>query len=388
MPWFSVELVLAAIALFSFTACSSKADSHKPAPPAIAPAIKASLDVFDDFLKTDAPPADGFDLPVDARLHVTKRFLDYGHSGEDFGNSTHPETALGQNVYAIANGRVTFADIGGKAFLNTIIIEHTFYENNEKRTINSFYSNLGEMKVKQGDIVRRNQVIATIGHADEGSDNSHLHLHLRPNETVDTAYETDGRMKGPGWVEQNYTAPTAFINEHRTLFVPQQESTLVLVDQTSYRMRLYRGGTLQGEYNVSFGQGEGQKRTQGDNKTPKGMYFIIQKHRGDDFAGPYGAYYGKHWMKINYPNKYDAAWGRSQGVINTKQQAAITASWQKRAATLENTGLGGGIGFHGWINEWDNRGPRRLSWGCVVMHISDVTQLFDQMPEGAMIVIF
>jgi lipoprotein-anchoring transpeptidase ErfK/SrfK len=238
------------------------------------------------------------------------------------------------------------------------------------------------MNVKEGDIVQRHQQIATIGQCDEDSSGPHLHLQLRRDKYTTADEPTDGVLDHRrAWIEKHFVPPTQFINEHRKLFIPQQESTLVLVDEASYRMRLYHGGNLHGEYNVSFGQAEGQKRAQGDNKTPKGMYFIVQKHRGNDFPGPYGGYYGKHWMKINYPNKYDAAWGRSQGVITAKQEQTIAASWQKRAATLENTDLGGGIGFHGWINEWDNRGPRRLSWGCVVMHISDVTQLFDQMPE-------
>ena len=117
------------------------------------------------------------------------------------------------------------------------------------------------------------------------------------------------------------------------------------------------------------------------------MYFVIQKHRGT-FPGPYGNYYGGHWIKINYPNKFDASWGRSQGLITGQQEATIGNSWEKRTTTLENTPLGGGIGFHGWIREWDNSGPRHLSWGCVVMHLYDIGRLYDLIPEGAMVVIF
>jgi hypothetical protein len=25
--------------------------------------------------------------------------------------------------------------------------------------------------------------------------------------------------------------------------------------------------------------------------------------------------------------------------------------------------------FHGWIKEWDDSGPRHLSWGRIVMHV-------------------
>jgi murein L,D-transpeptidase YafK len=152
-------------------------------------------------------------------------------------------------------------------------------------------------------------------------------------------------------------------------------------------MRIYKSGSLQGEYEVGFGQSKGVKRLQGDNKTPAGMYFVVQKHRGK-FEGPYGQYYGGHWIKINYPNQYDADRGMADGILSPEQAAAIKARWSSRKLTLENTGLGGGIGFHGWIREWDNSGPRHLSWGCVVMHIYDISRLYDEITPGAMVVIF
>jgi lipoprotein-anchoring transpeptidase ErfK/SrfK len=94
------------------------------------------------------------------------------------------------------------------------------------------------------------------------------------------------------------------------------------------------------------------------------------------------------WIKFNYPNKYDAEWGKSNKIVTPEQELKIGGNWEKRAPTPENTGLGGGIGFHGWIEEWDNNGPRHLSWGCVVMHIYDIRRLYDRIPEGAMVVIF
>jgi L,D-transpeptidase catalytic domain len=55
---------------------------------------------------------------------------------------------------------------------------------------------------------------------------------------------------------------------------------------------------------------------------------------------------------------------------------------------LEGARLGGGIGFHGWAREWSNDGPRHLSWGCVALHLYDVSNVFNQIPPGAMVVIF
>jgi hypothetical protein len=51
-------------------------------------------------------------------------------------------------------------------------------------------------------------------------------------------------------------------------------------------------------------------------------------------------------------------------------------------------GAGGGIGFHGWAREWEDDGPRHLSWGCVVLHLKDISNFYERLPEGAMVVIF
>jgi murein DD-endopeptidase MepM/ murein hydrolase activator NlpD len=363
--------------------------------------------VFDAYLETDLPPADGFDFPVGdvnaggpyrdiatgigyhgwrIATHFAENYELGIHTGEDWNGNGGGNTDLGQNVHAVAHGRVTFAQNYGRLWGNVITIEHYFYENHERRKIISLYAHLNEIKINKGDVVQRRQVIATVGQDPDKTFLAHLHLELRWDESLSPTYWPSSNGKSEVWVKEHYAAPSAFINEHRKLFVPQKESKLIVVDQDSYKARFYQAGVLNQEYDVSFGQGKGQKLVEGDNKTPKGMYFVIKKHRGE-FDGPYGAYYGGHWIKINYPNKYDADRGVAQQMISRQQQVAITAAWEKRVATLENTKLGGGIGFHGWIKEWENSGPRHLSWGCVVMHLYDIQKLYDQIPEGTMIVI-
>ncbi len=401
------DLIIIYLSLASALFTSACTNSHGIQPNPTHPS-RPNANVFDEYINAEAPPADGFDFPVgDAEgegfytdkatgkqhngWYVATRFAEeYSlgiHPGEDWNGAGGGDTDLGQDVYAVANGRVIFAAHCGRLWGNVIIIEHTYYENYEKRKIRSLYAHLLEIKVQSGQDVRRRQLIASIGQDPEKLFKAHLHLELRLNETLSPTYWPSSDGKDVAWVGKHYAAPTEFINDHRKLFVPQQEATLVLVDQASYKMRLYEKGKRQGEYDVSFGQSKGQKRKQGDNKTPKGMYFVIHKHRGH-FDGEYGKYYGGHWIKFNYPNKYDAAWGKADNVISTEQETKISASWEKRAPTMESTRLGGGIGFHGWINEWNNNGPRHLSWGCVVMHIRDIRSFYDRIPEGAMVVIF
>lgn len=365
-------------------------------------------DIFDAYMNTDVPPADGFDFPigdVNAKgsytdlatgvvhhgWYVATQFAEqYSlgiHTGEDWNGNGGGKTDLGQDVHAVANGLVVFADHCGRLWGNVVIIEHHFYENNARHKILSLYAHLNEIKVAKEQKVRRREVIATVGQDPEKLFSPHLHLELRWDETLEPTYWPSSNGKDQAWVKQHYAAPTEFINNHRNLPTPHQEANLVLVDQNSYRTRFYQRGVLRDEYHVALGQGKGQKLIEGDNKTPKGMYFVVEKYRGR-FDQPYGEYYGGHWIKINYPNKYDADRGRAQSLISDQQAEAITLSWQQRRLTPQNTGLGGGIGFHGWNREWDNNGPRHLSWGCVVMHLSDIGKFYDQIPQGTMVVIF
>ncbi|HEX4947342.1 MAG TPA: peptidoglycan DD-metalloendopeptidase family protein [Blastocatellia bacterium] len=402
-----MRAIIFALVLFCIThalACTSAGNSRFSAPAT----PRTSGNMFDDYLHTEYAPADGFDFPFgtpDGKgdytdkatgkqysgwYTATKFNEQYSlgiHPGEDWNGNGGKNTDRGQDVYAIANGRVVFAESCGRLWGNVIVIEHTFYENFERKTIQSVYAHLLDIQVRAGDSVKRRQLIAHIGQDPDKTYDAHLHLELRSDLTLAPNYWPSSNGNDQAWVRGHYIEPSSFIAAHRKLFVPHNEATLVLVDQASYKMRLYKQAQLISEHDVSFGQEKGQKRVQGDNKTPKGMYFVTNKHRGA-FDGAYGAYYGGHWIKVNYPNPYDAARGQAERIISAEQAARIKASWLNRAPTLENTKLGGGIGFHGWIKEWDNDGPRHLSWGCVVMHIFDITKLFDHIPPGTMVVIF
>ena len=290
-------------------------------------------------MNAEAAPADGFDFPfgnpdgkgsyidrATGRNHngwyVATRFAEsYSlgiHPGEDWNGAGGGNTDLGQDVYAVANGQVVFAAHCGRLWGNVIIIEHTYYENHVKRKIRSLYAHLNEIKVQNGEKLQRRQIIATIGQDPEKLFNAHLHLEFRLDETLPPTYWPSSAGKDAGWVSNHYAPPAEFINNHRKLFVPHLESTLLLIDSVEYKMRYYQTGKQQGEYDVSFGQSKGQKRQQGDNKTPRGMYFVTYKHRGQ-FDGPYGKYYGGHWIKFNYPNKYDAEWGKGNNIITPEQ---------------------------------------------------------------------
>lgn len=170
----------------------------------------------------------------------------------------------------------------------------------------------------------------------------------------------------------------------KTLFDPHAEERLVIVDQGS-RELYFRRGDEERRLRVGFGQAPGKKVQRGDNKSPRGMYFVTHRHRGA-FGQPYADYYGGHWVKVSYPNAFDARRGLEAGWLTRKQAADIAASWRRRKLPNQKTRLGGGIGFHGWIDEWSDAEPW-LSWGCLVMHNADIRALYDELTPGTMVIL-
>jgi murein DD-endopeptidase MepM/ murein hydrolase activator NlpD len=367
-----------------------------------------SADRFDTWLRAEFPVADGFDFPVGGSevnaaddngnagripngSHVAAHFAERDsrgiEPGEDWSRAGSGDTVSTLEVRAVAHGRVAFAQDCGRPWRNVVMIDHLFYENHERHTIRSLYGHLGEIRVRAGQSVERGQVVGTIGRDPEGRDTARLHLELRRDLSLGPTYWPSSNGKDQAWVRKHYDDPGSFIAAHRRLLVPQGESALILVDTDARKMRLYLDKKVVGTFEVGFGQGLGRKRRRGDLCTPLGMYFVTTKSRGP-FPGRWAAFYGGHWIKVNYPNAFDAVWGREHDLITADQARRIARAWTERKPTWEGSPLGGGLGFHGWINDWHLAGPRRLSWGCVVMRNADIAAVFSRIPTGAMVVVF
>jgi lipoprotein-anchoring transpeptidase ErfK/SrfK len=281
---------------------------------------------FTTYLDTPFPPADGFSAPFGARCE---------------GNGP---------VKAVAAGRVVRSD-------RAVVVEHVTYENHLRKILRSTIAPMQRVDVKPGDVVQRGQLLGTA--------------------------QASGELAITGTAR-----PCQFIAERAQLFVPQREPFLILVDHASHRLRMYKDGEELAEYAIGFGQAVGGKEQRGDNRTPKGMYFVAAKSQGP-FTGPAAAYFGGHWVKVNYPNAYDAERGAREGWITRAQAATIRDLWRARKLTNERTKLGGGIGFHAWAHEWsEETDGRQLSWGCVVLHVRDIADFYARVPVGTMVVAF
>jgi hypothetical protein len=296
-----------------------------------------AADAFEAYLHPPTPATDGFE-PV---------------PGSD-------PLPAGSELRALARGRVVSVDARSRL----LTLEHFYYENHQLLRIRSEYSGLAEVKLRPGDEVMRGQRLGRVG--DKGPASVTLHAARR---------FPAGQARG-------------FTQARARLPLPASEPVLLLVSHADFAMRLYEQGREVARVEVGFGQAEGRKKVRGDNRTPMGMYHVVQKHRGT-FTGAYSEYFGGHWLRLNYPNAYDADRGLAEGFITREVRDEIARAWAGRKATNGSTRLGSGIGFHGWASPWtleDTGG--RLSWGCIVMHTPDITALYDRIPEGAMVVLF
>jgi hypothetical protein len=237
--------------------------------------------------------------------------------------------------------------------------------------------------------VRGRDTIGAVDEAPEGDDRPRLHLEIRSDLARGPTDSPSDHGRDAAWVRAHSFDPSAFIRAHRKLPDPAAEPRVVLVDQARFRLQERVGGRVTRELEIGLGQAPGQKRREGDLRTPKGIYFVVDKQKGS-FGGEWAEYFGGYWIKLNYPGPADAAWGLENGLLDEATAAAIGAAWSERKLTPQTTPLGSGIGFHGWASEWSSEGVRgaHLSFGCVVLHNHDIASWFDEVPLGTMVVIF
>lgn len=256
----------------------------------------------------------------------------------------------GRAVVAPAAGTVVHAGDGG------VVLAHCYLDNVELRVMRTEVRGLELVAVEAGARVAQGQVLGA------GRDAS-----VRALDADDTPLEAWPRRE--------------------RLLAPRAEPVLLVVDVEAHRAVRFAFGQPTHEWEVGRGQAEGPKAVRGDLKTPRGLYFVVEKSRGP-FTGPVADYYGGVWVKLNYPNPWDAARGLDAGLVAPATAALIEARWEARRLTPQGTRLGGGIGFHGWVAPWDGAdGGYGLSWGCLVLQPQEGPAFYELVPLGTPVVL-
>lgn len=132
----------------------------------------------------------------------------------------------------------------------------------------------------------------------------------------------------------------------------EQQKHLIVVDADKSRLYVYKneGGNLKylADYYVTVGKNGIIKQSEGDKRTPIGVYFAKAK-----LMQPLPDLYGEGAYPLNYPNEWDR----------------------------ENNRKGSGIWIHGTPSSTYSR-PPRASDGCVVVTNQDLKELAPFLQSG------
>lgn len=164
------------------------------------------------------PLADGFDYPVgkpDGKGYYKSRGLRLAtprHLGEDWNGNGGGNSDLGDPVYSIGLGLVTYAADARGRWGKVVIVRHAFREPKSGKVLccQTLYGHLDEINVCLGQIVGRGTQVGTIG-TNNGMFTAHLHAELHFNVDVNCGHQ--GIAKN----NVNYGNLTEFIKHYRRL---------------------------------------------------------------------------------------------------------------------------------------------------------------------------
>ena len=180
--------------------------------------------------------ADGFDFPVgkpnaDGYYKARgMRLRSPRHYGEDWNGRSGGDSDLGDPVYAIADGIVTFAYNVRGGWGNVVLTRHAYRDSatGQVKQIDTLNGHLNEILVKTGQVIKRGQKIGTIG-SNSGMYPAHLHFEIRHN-----IYTGMGRDNVPADLV-NWADPTEFINKHRNLNREWRPAAITTGTYTEYK---------------------------------------------------------------------------------------------------------------------------------------------------------
>lgn len=309
--------------------------------------------------------ADGFDFPIGEVDGKAVKNTQFSVDALNFTATESLPSKAQLPVYAMAAGRVIEVTDG------EIWLEHRFLDNGQLQQVRTSYTGIRGCSLKPGDTVKRRQRIAQMAPS-QNLDAPKLTLTLRHLLYAEAST----------WPQ----SVSAFIRNHRQLLVPAKQERIIIAVKHDYQMHVCELGKITQTLPIALGQdGRKRKTTNGDNRSPVGDYVITQKARGP-FDGEYGAHLGAAWLRLNYPNAYDARSALQEGRITLKEYDAIVSAAKRGSLSPANTSLGYGIGIHGWLSDWPD-GENNLTWGCLSMRKADILKLHDLVKRGTHVLI-
>jgi len=178
------------------------------------------------------------------------------------------------------------------------------------------------------------------------------------------------------------TAPKADVLADRLSSLPGQIRLIIWKSQ--YTVTIYKGDDPVKTYRAVFGKGfqDGDKRMQGDKRTPEGEFYICTMNHSKRFY---------KFMGLSYPDLKHAEFGLKSGMISLSEYVLIKKANEERQPPPWDTRLGGAVGLHGRVLEGaaTRRSLASLNWtdGCIALDNADVDELFSVVSLGTPVTI-
>lgn len=159
--------------------------------------------------------------------------------------------------------------------------------------------------------------------------------------SIERPVTAGGSARNAGALRERDTVPgTARRHPANLLQLPPSVKNALVFDLRDNRMHIYEateGGSIPiGDYFVAVGKNGIEKRREGDEKTPIGIYFVSSYIPGDSLP----AIYGVGAFPISYPNAWDRRLRRTGSGIwihgTDKDEASLLPQSSRGCLTLHN----------------------------------------------------
>ncbi len=155
--------------------------------------------------------------------------------------------------------------------------------------------------------------------------------------------------------------------------LPILENPRLVIKKEKRELQVFDGERLVKTYAMVLGfTPEGDKKEEGDGRTPEGEFYIFTKNDKSRFFLSLG---------VSYPSIEDAKRGLAEKLISREDHDQILEAVKNKQMPPQKTRLGGEIYIHGGgtISDWTD--------GCVALRNEEMQELFDAIPVGTIVTI-
>jgi murein L,D-transpeptidase YafK len=157
----------------------------------------------------------------------------------------------------------------------------------------------------------------------------------------------------------------------------------IFVDKSERRMEVNDGRGYRESFRVALGQTPlGDKRREGDGRTPEGEFYVCTRVVHNRFH---------RFLGVSYPGPDDAHRGSRAGLLQPIEVRAILRAFRTRSVPPWGTAVGGNIGIHGYGRRRDRAAEHAAGrdWtdGCIAVTNEEIERVYDHVRVGTRLVI-